>query len=70
MPILDGYSATEEIRTRLGRNTTLIVGASAYPRSEIEDRGTQAGMDEFIGKPINPLEVAAMLAKSESLPGI
>ena len=31
MPIKDGYTATEEIRTHVGRDRTIIVGTSAYP---------------------------------------
>ena len=31
MPIKDGYAATEEIRTHVGRDRTIIVGTSAYP---------------------------------------
>ena len=64
MPIKDGYTATEEIRTHLGKDKTLIIGASAYPRSEVEEPGEEAGMDDFVGKPISPDQVAAILQRS------
>ena len=54
MSIMDGYTATEEIRMFLSKQKTYIVGASAYPSSEIEARGNLAGMDEYLSKPINP----------------
>ena len=61
MPIMDGYSATEQIRIHVGKEKTRIVAASAYPRTEIEDRGKEVGMDDFIGKPISPDDVAKIL---------
>ena len=67
MPIMDGYAATEEIRKHLGRRDTLIIGASAYPKREIEARGGEAGMDDFIGKPLNPADVASCLQKLKSM---
>ena len=64
MPIMDGFEATELIRNHVGKEQTMIVGASAYPRSQIEEPGKAAGMDDFIGKPIDPIEVAAILRRS------
>ena len=68
MPIMDGYAATEEIRKHLGKERTTIIGASAYPRSEIEGRGDEAGMDNYLGKPINPDLVSNILRSTNSSP--
>jgi CheY-like chemotaxis protein len=54
MPVLDGYAATREIRSReTGRARTPIVAltANAMKKDEIECR--QAGMDDHLAKPID-----------------
>ena len=53
MPILDGYSASLEIRKFVSHVETRIVAVSAYPASQIEERTKSSGMDGAIGKPLN-----------------
>ena len=67
MPVMDGYEATERIREHVGRTTTTIIGASAYPKKEIEARGTEAGMDDFIGKPLDPADLVTILNRASNL---
>ncbi len=65
MPEMDGYTATREIRKReeqTGRHT-IIVALTADAMSGDRERCLNAGMDDYIGKPFKPEQVAAMLGK-------
>ena len=55
MPVLDGYEATEEIR-RCGRSdatTVKIYACTASTLAEDRARAEEAGMDDFLTKPLN-----------------
>ena len=64
MPIMDGYTATQEIRKTLTKEETLVVAATAYPEKEVEQRGKEVGMDDFITKPLNPRLVSDILQRA------
>ena len=59
MPVLDGYAATREIRRReagSGRHVPIIaVTAHVLPENRIACQ--EAGMDDFIAKPISRLDI-------------
>ena len=64
MPILDGYDATSRIRALegdLGR--TPIVAMTASVMQEDSERCAAVGMDDFLGKPIEPARLEAVLAR-------
>jgi CheY-like chemotaxis protein len=54
MPVMDGYEATAAIRAMDGRvaKPFLIIAMTANSMSEDRDRCIEAGMDNFIAKPI------------------
>ena len=64
MPNMDGYTATQEIRKTLTKEETLVVAATAYPEKEVEQRGKEVGMDDFITKPLNPRLVSDILQRA------
>ncbi|MEA5084095.1 MAG: transporter substrate-binding domain-containing protein [Lachnospiraceae bacterium] len=51
MPDIDGMETTRRIRELYGKNTIIII-ASAYDLSEIEDEAKAAGADTLISKPL------------------
>ena len=51
MPGMDGLETTRQIRKIVGSDVTIII-LSAYDYSEIEQEAKEAGVDEFIAKPL------------------
>jgi CheY-like chemotaxis protein len=60
MPVMDGLVAAKTIRQDLGRDVT-IVGLSAHAFQEDVDKAKNAGMDSYLTKPIQILELAQII---------
>ena len=63
MPIMDGYTATAEIRKQPKYDTLPIVALTAHAMSGDHARSLEAGMSDHITKPIDPDELMATLQK-------
>lgn len=69
MPVMDGFDATVEIIRLLHECysdkliKTIILGISAFPKSEMKDRALQAGMVEYIEKPFSSNKIKEILMK-------
>lgn len=59
MPKMNGYQATEKIRTTLdeSRKNIPILAMTAHATTAEKDKCLQAGMNDYISKPFNPLDV-------------
>ncbi|NOT30581.1 MAG: response regulator [Planctomycetes bacterium] len=65
MPTMDGLEATRRIRAQeepQGRRTP-ILAVTANCAEEDRQRGLAAGMDDYLGKPVNPAKLAEALGK-------
>lgn len=52
MPVMDGFQATQEIRSRYSHLQIQIVALTAYTTDVFEERCLSSGMDSFLTKPI------------------
>ena len=63
MPVMDGYEATKEIRSRYPDRHIPVIALSASAFEEDKAASAAAGMDAHIAKPINTRELFACFAK-------
>ena len=54
MPEMDGLEATRRLRASAGENQdTLVVALTAHVQKEIREQCTEAGMNDFLAKPVS-----------------
>jgi two-component system, sensor histidine kinase and response regulator len=63
MPVMDGYTATIEIRKLTGYESLPIIAMSADAMNGIKEKCLEVGMMGYISKPINPDEVFKALVQ-------
>ncbi|HEX5710161.1 MAG TPA: ATP-binding protein, partial [Sulfuricurvum sp.] len=63
MPIMDGFTATKEIRKLPGKKDLPVIALSAAIMKEDQMLATQAGMNAHIAKPIDKIVLRDILAK-------
>ncbi|MGI4733762.1 MAG: PAS domain S-box protein [Janthinobacterium lividum] len=63
MPGLDGIAATSEIKARLGEGCPPIIAMTAYSMPDDATRFVQAGLDDYLAKPVKHQQLSDMLAR-------
>ena len=64
MPVMDGVTATRQIRARSGPNQhTPVIALTANVSASDQTGYHEAGMDRFVGKPIQPSHLMAVIAE-------
>ncbi|GAB6095034.1 hypothetical protein JCM14469_12860 [Desulfatiferula olefinivorans] len=64
MPVMDGFEATRAIRAASGyENRPVIVAMTANALSGVRDQCIEAGMDDYITKPVNPDDLRRVLSR-------
>lgn len=65
MPVMDGYEATRAIRqTGHSMSELPIIGLSASAMESEKDQAMEAGMNDFICKPFNPMDLNRKLKEN------
>ena len=66
MPEVDGYEATRQIRQLElfdeSMSPVVIVALSAHALKEFEEKGREAGMNDYLTKPVDRIELMSLLA--------
>ncbi|GAB3783908.1 ATP-binding protein [Spirosoma horti] len=68
MPVMDGYTATRQIRTTLQSNVP-IIAMTAHALASEREQCLQAGMNDFIPKPFQIEELQRVMRKYTPSPG-
>ena len=68
LPEMDGYQATAALRDLPGHAQTPIVALTAHAMPGDRERCLAAGMDDYLAKPIDLRELAAVLARHAGHP--
>jgi signal transduction histidine kinase/CheY-like chemotaxis protein len=63
MPVMDGYEATRTIRLQQGHNELTICGLSANAMKQDYEKAKEAGMDDYIVKPLKHKVLEDLVAK-------
>jgi CheY-like chemotaxis protein len=66
MPVLDGLAATRQWREReqtLGRRRLPVIALTANAMSGDRERCLEAGMDDYLSKPVRREQLAGVLAR-------
>jgi CheY-like chemotaxis protein len=63
MPEMDGLRATQEIRKRWPANGPKVIAITAYALSGDREKCLEAGMDDYIAKPVMNGELAEILKR-------
>ncbi|MEN1761458.1 PAS domain S-box protein [Anoxynatronum sibiricum] len=61
MPVMDGLEATRQIRRLKGIKQPRVVAMTAHAMKEDETRCLKAGMDAYLAKPLDFMEINALL---------
>jgi CheY-like chemotaxis protein len=64
MPIMDGLEATRRMRRRPQWKDLPVIALTANVMGEERDRALAAGMNGFVGKPVDMAELCIVLARS------
>ena len=63
MPVMDGYTATAEIRQKLGLTELPIIAMTANAMASDREACLAAGMNDHIGKPFDLANLVAVLLR-------
>ena len=63
LPVMDGYTATRKIREQDRFKDLPVIAMTANVLSGDKEKSMKAGMNDHIGKPVNPAEMFSIIGK-------
>ena len=70
MPVMDGYEATRRIRATPGLKESVVIAMTAHAMLGDREKCLEAGMDDYISKPISFGDLERLLRKWTSGLGV
>ena len=61
LPIMDGYTATRQIKADATLRSIPIIAVTSYALSDEEKKARAAGCDDYVPKPFSPRELLAKI---------
>jgi two-component system, cell cycle response regulator DivK len=61
LPIMDGYTATRQIKADITLRSIPIIAVTSYALSDEEKKARAAGCDDYVPKPFSPRELLAKI---------
>jgi two-component system, cell cycle response regulator DivK len=61
LPIMDGYTATRQIKADTTLRSIPIIAVTSYALSDEEKKARAAGCDDYVPKPFSPRELLAKI---------
>jgi CheY-like chemotaxis protein/anti-sigma regulatory factor (Ser/Thr protein kinase) len=69
LPGLDGYEIARRLATIQGRESMRLIAITGYGQSEDRRRALEAGFDAHLTKPVEPEQLAELIASASQHPG-
>jgi CheY-like chemotaxis protein len=64
LPGVDGFEVARRIRSEFAGDGTVIIAVTGYGREQDRQRCTEAGMDHFLLKPVDFVELRGLLQQA------
>jgi CheY-like chemotaxis protein len=69
MPGIDGYEVAAQLRSRLSEQRPILVALTGWGHEEDRKKTRAAGFDRHLVKPLDPDDIARLLAELARSPG-